>query len=293
MQCPPIMMAHPRRRLAPGRCWTADGWRASFRPGCRILPFVSWPARRWSRAFTLIEILVTVALIALLVAILLPALGRSRALAVQSLCAAGLRQVGAAIHAYSADNLGCIPYGPKAPPPSATNFYPLTGNVTSLVSLERGAPVGLGLLLNKHLARDKQVLFCPGADEKQDVQTALAAVGIAQVESSYYYRHASVAALSGSLPSPRMKIDQLGENRNGNRVRCLAVDTQLVAPPMLAVFNLKTRTHHQRQMLNSLYVDGNVMARKNLDNRYIIDVSVSVYDTLDRILTVLESLDPR
>jgi prepilin-type N-terminal cleavage/methylation domain-containing protein/prepilin-type processing-associated H-X9-DG protein len=243
------------------------------------------------RAFTLIEVLVVVALIALLVAILLPSLARGKQVAIQSACMSGLRQIGAAIHAYAADSRGCIPYGPKSPPPSATNFYPLTGNVTSLISLESGAPVGLGLLLSRHLGREKGVLFCPGADQLTDTQAALAAVGFSQVEASFYYRHASVAALSGPLPTPRIKIDQLGPNRTGFPIRCLAADTQFLAPPMLAMFNVNTRTHHQQRLVNALYVDGHVSQHKNLNDRYKIDVAVSVYDTLNRILSVLESLD--
>jgi hypothetical protein len=239
----------------------------------------------------LIEILVVVALIAMLVAILLPSLVRGRQLAIQSACMSGLRQVGVAIHAYAADNRGCIPYGPKSPPPSATNFYPLTGNVTSLISLESGAPVGLGLLLSKHLGREKGALFCPGADQADDVQTALAAVGVSQVEASYYYRHASVAVLSGPLPPPRIKIDQLGDNRNGAPVRCLAADTQFFAPPIMAMFNVRTRTHHQQRVVNALYIDSHVSTNKNVNDRYKVDVAVSVYDTLSRILAVLESLD--
>ncbi len=245
------------------------------------------------RGFTLIEVLVVVALIALLAAILLPGLSRSRQVAIQSVCMSGLRQVGVAVQSYAVDNRGCIPYGPKSPPPSATNFYPLTGNVTSLISLQSGAPVGLGLLLRKHLGKEKQVLFCPGADEKRDAQAALAAVGVSQVEASYYYRHASVAALSGPLPRPRVKIDQLGDNRNGIPIRCLAADTQFLAPPMMAAFNLKTRTHHQQRMINALYVDGHLSGHKNTNERYTVNVAVSVYGTLDRILSILESLDAR
>lgn len=248
--------------------------------------------QRPRRGFTLIEVLVVVALIALLVAILLPTLSRSRQLAVQSACLSGLRQVGVGIHAYAADNRGCIPYGPKAPPPSATNFYPLTGNVTSLVSLENGAPVGLGLLLRKHLGREKQSLFCPGADEPRDVQAALAQVGVSQVEGSYYYRHASVVALSGPVRPPQMKIDQLGKNRNGVPIRCLAVDTQFLCPSIMAMFKLKTRTHHQQRVVNALCADGHAKGFRNENNRYTVDIAVSVYNTLNRILTVLESLDP-
>lgn len=68
------------------------------------------------RAFTLIELLVVISIIALLVGILLPALGAARRTAQSMVCLSNLRQIGVGVAGYAADN-------DSATPPSATFNY--------------------------------------------------------------------------------------------------------------------------------------------------------------------------
>jgi prepilin-type N-terminal cleavage/methylation domain-containing protein/prepilin-type processing-associated H-X9-DG protein len=63
------------------------------------------------RGFTLIEVLVVVAVIALLVAILLPALGRARAQSRLAVCASHERQMGVAATIFTVENKSRIPRG--------------------------------------------------------------------------------------------------------------------------------------------------------------------------------------
>jgi prepilin-type N-terminal cleavage/methylation domain-containing protein/prepilin-type processing-associated H-X9-DG protein len=60
-------------------------------------------------AFTLIELLVVIAIIAILATLLLPALARSKAKALQSQCTSNLKQVALAVHMFAGDNNDSLP----------------------------------------------------------------------------------------------------------------------------------------------------------------------------------------
>ena len=68
------------------------------------------------RAFTLVELLVVIGIIGLLIAFLMPALGKAREQSIRIKCASNLRQIGIGAMAYAADNKGALPYNESANP---------------------------------------------------------------------------------------------------------------------------------------------------------------------------------
>ena len=66
--------------------------------------------RRESKAFTLVELLVVVAILALLLALFLPGIERARRAAWAAVCRSNLRQIGQAMIAYAGDYEGLLPF---------------------------------------------------------------------------------------------------------------------------------------------------------------------------------------
>lgn len=74
-----------------------------------VTPPLTTPRRSRHAGFTLIELLVAISIIALLIAILLPALGQARQAAWNVMCLNNLRQIGLAREMYGNDHRGYFP----------------------------------------------------------------------------------------------------------------------------------------------------------------------------------------
>ena len=77
-------------------------------------------ASRGKLAFTLVELMVVIGVMASLIALLIPALAGARRSAMQTKCASNLRQCGLALRLYANENGDALPYRPKA------TYYPST-----------------------------------------------------------------------------------------------------------------------------------------------------------------------
>ena len=77
--------------------------------------------RKCSSGFSLVEMLVVIAIICILMALLFPILGNMRANAMRVVCGNNLHQVALVCQAYAMDNGGALPSG-ESGCPSAFNF---------------------------------------------------------------------------------------------------------------------------------------------------------------------------
>ena len=113
------------------------------------------------RAFTLVELLVVIGIIALLVGILLPALGRARESASKLACASNLRQLGTAYIMYCNDNRGVFPAPGSGNDPRPEDWIYWQTNRSTFVATLGPGTFADGRLM-KYLGKVSEAVFrCP------------------------------------------------------------------------------------------------------------------------------------
>lgn len=102
---------------------------------------VQWRSRwRISRGFTLLELMIVIAIIAILISLLLPSIQQAREAARRTQCQNNLLQLGIAFHNYNLTHTmlpsGCVnPTGPVVAGPSAASSTPISAGRKSMTTL--------------------------------------------------------------------------------------------------------------------------------------------------------------
>jgi prepilin-type N-terminal cleavage/methylation domain-containing protein len=111
--------------------------------------------RRLARAFTLVELLVVIGIIAVLISLLLPTLGRAREAAKRAQCLSNLRQTHLALVLYANAYKDGVPLGCWGGPPGyhQQNYM--------VWRLGQNVPIMFGLLWTTNLLKAPQAFYCP------------------------------------------------------------------------------------------------------------------------------------
>ncbi|HYE18419.1 MAG TPA: prepilin-type N-terminal cleavage/methylation domain-containing protein [Tepidisphaeraceae bacterium] len=249
------------RDLAPGGCRTVCPQGTNRRP----------------RAFTLVELLVVIGIIALLISILLPVLSKAREAGNRVKCAANLHNIGIAAISFANDHRGVFPTSYQMPDPAYPYKFPALMSMDETLMdqpARKWRTHGVPFQTFQKYGVETGSMTCPSADY-QAVKTYDTSVGAPPEWGPVLWIHyAYIAGLTTAnkgksgvnwgMAEPAIKLN----DREAHR-KILAADmvfysgngTKWSTQRPRYMINHRSRTGMNAAYQNILYADGRVEAR--------------------------------
>ncbi len=226
-----------------------------------------------------------ISIIALLVGILLPALGAARSSAKLTQCLSRQKQAAVGVYAYANDYNSSIPVSPDMPtyagPIPVNPGLPTNQVFAAMPDPAESRFTGVGLLLDGYLSDNRSVI-CP--DNSRDDLIGLALDTLQDLNADAYspYIWRNRYAASGQF------IDGLGCNPDRQAARVLLYDFNQTQRAVIG--DAPDSVNHGGLRVNALYLDGHAETFDNGDGGFSLPATEpDPFGAIQRQLIVLDS----